>query len=99
MAQNNLLAYPDFNKQLHINNVSNDFQLGMFIIQEGITIALYSRNLDRPQTRYIVTENRLLINVEVLNVFCTITLGQQLKIYTLFKTCDFLLQTFYQDKY
>ena len=48
----------------------------------GLTKSFYSRKLTGPQTRYTVTEKELLSIVKTLKEFCTILLGQLLKIYT-----------------
>ena len=52
----NSLIYTDFNKRFDIHMDASEFQLGAVIIQDGKTIALYSRRLTGPQTRYTVTE-------------------------------------------
>ena len=57
-------------------------KLGAVIIQNGKPIAFYGRKLTGPQSWYTVSEKVLLSTVETLTEFCTILLGQQLKIYT-----------------
>ena len=61
---------------------ASDYQLEAVIIQDDKPIAFYSRKLTGPQTRYTVAEKELLSIVETLKEFCTILLGQQLKIFT-----------------
>ena len=52
------------------------------IIRNGKPIAFYIHKLTVMQTRYTVIEKGFLNIVETLKEFCTILLGQQLKIYT-----------------
>ena len=56
VSQDNLLAYPDFNKLFDIHTDAIDYQLGAVISQNVKLIAFYSRKLTGPQTRYTVTE-------------------------------------------
>ena len=39
VAQNDLLAYPDFNKKIEMNTNANDLGLGAFTTQEVIPIS------------------------------------------------------------
>ena len=82
VSQDILLAYPDFNRRFDIHTDVSNYQLGAVIIQNGKPIAFYSPNLTRPQTRYIVTEKKLLSISETLKEFRTILLSQKFKIYT-----------------
>ena len=60
VAHDTLLAYPDFNKRFDINMDARDYQLGAVIIQNGKTIAFYSRKWTKTQTQYTVIEKELL---------------------------------------
>jgi hypothetical protein len=82
MAQETILAYPDFSKPFHIHADASKVQLGSCISQDGKPIAFYSRKLLDAQTRYTTTERELLSIVETLKEFRTILLGQQIIIYT-----------------
>ena len=66
MADNILLACPDFNKQLKIHTNTSKFQLVSVISQDGKPIAFYSRKLTNPQMRYKVPEREILGIVETL---------------------------------
>ena len=66
MALEMLLAYPDFNKEFHIYTDASNIQLRAVIVQEGRPVAFFSRKLTPAQTRYTVTEQELLLIVEVL---------------------------------
>ena len=82
VTHDTLLVYPDFYKRFYIHTDARDHQLGSVIIQEDKPIVFYSRKLTETQKQYMVTEKKLLSIVETLKGFCTILLGQQLKIYT-----------------
>ena len=71
-ARNTLLIYPDFNARFDIHTYASDFKLGAEMIQEGKPISLYRRKLTGAQSRYTVTENKLLSIVETLKEFRTI---------------------------
>ena len=87
MARNNLLTYPDFDKEFKIHTDDKDFQLWAVISHKGKPIALYSRKLTEAQRRYTVLEMELLSIVETLKEFRTILLDQILRTYTDNKTC------------
>ena len=76
MACNTLLAYPDFNKKLHIYTDDRNVQLGAFTIQVGRPIGFDSRKLTNPHMRYTVIEKEPLIIVETMKEFRTILLVQ-----------------------
>ena len=82
MTHKTLIAYPHFSKKFDKHPDASDFQLGVVIIQEVKKIVFYSRKLTKHPTRYKETEKELLSIVENLRYFCTILLGQELKIYT-----------------
>ena len=92
VAQDTLLAYPDFNTCFDIHTDARNYQLGAVIIQNGIPIALYSHKMTGSQKRYTVTEKEWFSIVETLKEFYTILLDQQLNIYTDHQnlTCIFL---------
>ena len=52
MAANALAAYPDHNKWLNVYTDASDFQLGACIIQEGRSVAYFSRKLTKSQQNY-----------------------------------------------
>ena len=66
VAQNTLLAYPDFNKRFDIHTDSSGFQLVAVIIQDGKPRGFYSCKLTGTQTQYTVTEKGLLSIVKTL---------------------------------
>ena len=82
VSQDILLVYPYFNERFDIHTDAINYELGAAISHNGKTIAFYSRKLTGPQIRYTVTEKKLLSIVQTLKDFCTILLGQELKIYT-----------------
>jgi hypothetical protein len=82
VAQETMLAYPDFTKKFVIYTDASDRQLGAVIMQEGKPLAFYSRKLNKAQMNYSVTEKELLSIVETLKEFRNILLGYQIEIYT-----------------
>ena len=74
LAQDVMLAYPNFEKKIVIHTDASDRQLGGVISQEGKPIAFYSRKLNDAQRRYTTTERELLSIVETLKEFKTILL-------------------------
>ena len=66
MAHDVLSSYPDFNKKNKIHTNARKLQLGAVISQDGKPIAFYSTKLTDPQTRYKVTERKLLSIIEIL---------------------------------
>ena len=66
LAQDVMLAYPNFEKKFVIHTDASDRQLGGVISQEGKPIAFYSRKLNDAQRRYTTTERELLSIVETL---------------------------------
>ena len=57
IAQETLLAYPDFNKPFEIHTDASHTQLGSVVSQDNKPIAFYSRKLNpaQPETRYTTT--------------------------------------------
>ena len=82
IAEEVMLAYPDFNKPFVIHTDASHYQLGAVISQEGKPIAFYSRKLNPAQTRYTTTERELLSIVETLKEYRNILLGQQIEVFT-----------------
>jgi hypothetical protein len=46
LSKETLLAFPDFEKEFHVNTDASNNQLGAVIIQEGKPLAFYSRKLN-----------------------------------------------------
>jgi hypothetical protein len=82
VSQETLLAFPDFEKELHVYTDTSNKQLGVVIMQEGKPIAFYSRKLSSGQTRYTTGEQDLLSIVETLKEFRNILLGQKVIVHT-----------------
>ena len=72
-------AYPDFNKLFDIHTDYSNFHLGSVISQGGKLIAFRGHGITVMQTPYIVTEDKFLSTVRILNEFCMFLLGSQLK--------------------
>ena len=82
MAQETLLAHPDFNSTFHAHADASDKQLGGVIVQENKPLAFYSRKLNKSQRNCTVGEKESLSTVEVLKEFKNALLGQRLVAHT-----------------
>jgi hypothetical protein len=82
IAQEVLLAYPDPNKLFDVETDSSDYQLGARIMQEGKTIALFSRKLTDAQTRYPASDKEALCITAVLEEFRPMLYGASIRIFT-----------------
>jgi RNase H-like domain found in reverse transcriptase len=82
IAQEVLLAYPDFSKKFVIHTDASHYQLGAVIShQDGKPIAFYSRKLNPAQTWYTMTEQELLSIVETLKEYRNILLGHEIEVF------------------
>ena len=72
----------DLNTRYDIHTYVCEIELGAVISQNVKPIASYSRKVTEQKTRYTVTEKELLGIFKTLKKFCTILLGQQLKLCT-----------------
>ena len=81
VAQDTILAYPDFNKKFTIHTDTSDFQLGAVILQEGKPLAFYSYKITSAQQSYTTSEKELLSIVESLKEFRSIlVLGYKIEV-------------------
>jgi hypothetical protein len=76
------LAYPDFMKPFDIYTDASTKQLGSIITQDNRPIAFFSRKLSGVQSKYTVTELKLLAIVETLKELNGILWGQRINVYT-----------------
>ncbi len=92
IAKEVVLAYPDFIKPFKIYTDTSTTQLGAVITQGNRPIAFFSRKLSKVQSKYSVTEIKLLAIVETLKELHGMLWGQTIKVYTDHKnlTCDAL---------
>ncbi len=82
IAKEGVLAYPDFTKPFKIYTDASTMQLGEVITQGDRPIAFFSRKLFEVQSKYSVTEIKLLAIVETLKEFRGMLWGQTIKVYT-----------------
>jgi hypothetical protein len=72
VSQETLLAFPDFEKDFHVQTDASNKELGSVIMQEGEPLAFYSRKLSSAQTRYTTGEQEILSIVETLKKYLII---------------------------
>jgi hypothetical protein len=84
-----VLAYPDFSVPFKIYTDASKYQIGSVITQKDKPLAFYSRKLTDPQTRYTITELKLLAIVETLHEYKCILLRHLITIYIDHKNLTF----------
>ena len=82
IAQETILALPDYSKPFQIYTDASDYQLGGVIQQEGKPLAFYSRKLNATQKNYTTEKKELLGVVETLKEFKGMLLGYTLQLFT-----------------
>ena len=82
VARDTSLTNPDSNETFKTHTDASAFQLGAVISQKVKPIAFYSRKLTDAQQRYTLIDRELIIIVETLKGFRTISLGQKLRVNT-----------------
>ena len=82
IAQEIILAFPDWDKPFDVFTDSSDYQLGGVIQQGGKPLAFYSRKLNKAQKNYTIEEKELLGIVETLKEFKGMLLGYKINVYT-----------------
>ncbi len=81
IAKEVVLAYLDFTKQFEVYTDASTMQLGSLVTQGNRPIAFFSRKLSVTQTKYSVTEIKLLAIVETLQEFQRMLWGQTVQVY------------------
>jgi hypothetical protein len=82
IAKKVVLAFPDFTKPFEIYTDTSTTRLGAVISQGNRPIAFFSRKLYEMQSKYSVTEIKLLAIVKTLKEFRGMLWGQTIKVYT-----------------
>ena len=82
MAQETILAYPNFSKPFHVYTDASNIALGAVIMQEDKPLAFYSRKMNSAQRNYTTGEQELLSIVETLKEFRSLLWGQELIVHT-----------------
>jgi hypothetical protein len=88
-----VLAYLDFSVPFKIYTNASKYQIRSIISQKDKPLAFYSRKLTDSQTRYTVTDLKLLPIVETLHEYKCILLGHLITIYTDHKNLTFSIFT------
>ncbi len=82
IAKEVVLSYPDFTKPFEIDTDASTMQLGSVTTQGNRPIAFFGRKHSKAQTKYSVTEIKLLAIVQTLKEFLGMLWGQTIKVYT-----------------
>ena len=81
IAREVVLAYPDFSKPFEIYTDASTLKLGSVITQDNRPIAFFGRKLFVMQTKYSVTEIKVLAIVETLTELKGMLWRQSIKVY------------------
>jgi hypothetical protein len=81
IANDVVLAYPDFTEPFEIYTDASTMQLGAVITQDNRPVAFSCRKLSKMQTKYSVTKIELVAIVETVKEFQGMLRGQQIKVY------------------
>jgi hypothetical protein len=77
MVADRLCAYPDHNKPSHLFTDASDYQFGTCIMQEGKSVACYSKIHNSAQMNYVTIDKELLCVIATLRKFCSMLLGAE----------------------
>lgn len=82
IAEEVLLAFPDPNLPYDIYTDASDYQMGAVLMQQGKTVAFFSRKLSKSQLKYPTIDKEMLCIVEVFKEFRTILWGAKIRVHT-----------------
>lgn len=79
MAQDCLIAYPNYNKHFQIYIDTSSYQMRIYIVQDNKPVAFWSFKVTYVQLKYTVGDKVLLSIIMVLTESCTMLLGAEFK--------------------
>ena len=82
LAEDALLAHPDYTKPFDIHSDASKHQIGGVLSQLGRAIGYFSRKFTSAQKNYTITGKELLSVVETMKYFRNIVLGHEIRVYT-----------------
>ena len=82
LSEEAILAYPDFDRPIHLYTDTSDLQLGATLMQNGKPLGYYTRKLNKSQRNYTVGEKELLSVFEGLKAFDGVVRGTYIIIHT-----------------
>ena len=81
VAQDELLAHPNYSKHFDVHTDASKSQISGVISQEGKPISYFMKKFNSAQLNYTVTGKEMLGIVEILKAFKTILQGNKIKVY------------------
>ena len=97
MEEQTLVSLSDYKKEFNVHTDVSDSHIGGTVSQEEVALAYFSRKLNKAQQTYLITQKDFLSIVEILNLFRTTLLVQQIVVWTYHTNLTYLNTQFISD--